>query len=391
MNGQWTGEFEVEYPEGIYGPGKGPIIADIDERSGFFEGIAHLYYGDPIPFEIPGQLGPVFIPPMDIQFRTESKDLRTKLVSTHIGVLDQRSGQSVAWEHIADRPANISVPQSIEGAADLKGGELEVTWTTNLGTKGRAQLSSSKAGSKSELVTQTLNWKDFKLFVSDIDLRGKVFRGQECPWRLRTSYHRFGRANLTRYLNEDIRSLHLALSARTSHFFDLTNPEQNGAFLNMAQHHGYPTPLLDWSYSPYVAAFFAFRGMTGPKSRRDGNPAVRIFIFDHARWKQDIQQIARLVVGFPHVSLLDPLALENERLIPQQSSTMLTNVDDIETYIASRTKPGETPYLTAIDVPWSERDRVIPDLHRMGITAGSMFPGIDGTCEELKERNFFLF
>lgn len=131
--------------------------------------------------------------------------------------------------------------------------------------------------------------------------------------------------------------------------------------------------------------------MTGPRSRSDGNPAVRIFIFDHARWKQDIQQIARLVVGFPHVSLLDPLALENERLIPQQSSTMLTNVDDIETYIASRTKPGATPYLTAIDVPWSERDRVIPDLHRMGITAGSMFPGIDGTCEELKERNFFLF
>jgi hypothetical protein len=33
---------------------------------------------------------------------------------------------------------------------------------------------------------------------------------------------------------------------------------------------------------------------------------------------------------------------------------------------------------------------VMNDLSRMGITAGSLFPGLDGACEELKERNFIF-
>jgi len=30
---------------------------------------------------------------------------------------------------------------------------------------------------------------------------------------------------------------------------------------------------------------------------------------------------------------------------------------------------------------------VIRELGYMGITAGAMFPGLDGACEELRERN----
>jgi hypothetical protein len=33
---------------------------------------------------------------------------------------------------------------------------------------------------------------------------------------------------------------------------------------------------------------------------------------------------------------------------------------------------------------------VANDLRYMGITAGSLFPGLDGMCEELKEQNFEL-
>lgn len=75
-------------------------------------------------------------------------------------------------------------------------------------------------------------------------------------------------------------------------------------------------------------------------------------------------------------------------MIPQQAASTVTNIDDIEEYIAAKGKATHKAYLSAIDLPASERRKVITELGYMGITAGSLFPGLDGMCEELKERNF---
>ncbi len=74
-------------------------------------------------------------------------------------------------------------------------------------------------------------------------------------------------------------------------------------------------------------------------------------------------------------------------MIPQQAVSSVTNVDDIETYILSHQKSGDQ-FLTAIDIKKNERKKVMLELQYMGITAGSLFPGIDGACEEMRERNF---
>ncbi len=236
----------------------------------------------------------------------------------------------------------------------------------------------------SDIVSNVKSWNEYKSIVSNLLGRKNIFRGQK-PLKLRTAFHRRHRYNVTRFLNEDIPLLYQRLSARTSHVFNLDIPRENGAFLNLAQHHGYPTPLLDWTYSPYVAAFFAFRGV--PKSIKSDD-VVRILIFDQEKWISHWQQFFFLTPAKLHLSILEFLAIENERLIPQQSVTTLTNIDDVEAYIQIKEAEMNCKYLNAIDISTSERDTVMKELSFMGITAGSMFPGLDGICEELREKSF---
>jgi hypothetical protein len=116
---------------------------------------------------------------------------------------------------------------------------------------------------------------------------------------------------------------------------------------------------------------------------------VRIFVFDAQQWLQ-LPQVSKLAPAQPHVSLLDALAIENTRMIPQQALSTITNVDDIESYIQYVEGMNSTRYLRVIDLPVHERPTVMNDLRQMGITAGSMFPGLDGACEALREQYFPL-
>jgi hypothetical protein len=156
----------------------------------------------------------------------------------------------------------------------------------------------------------------------------------------------------------------------------------------MAQHHGYPTPILDWTQSPFVAAYFAFKDLR-PKNM-EPDQKVRILILDARGWSTSYERAPVLMPGFLHMTMLEPLTTNNPRVLPQQSISSVTNIDDLETYVAEIEKREGKSYLSAIDLPVGVRRTEMQDLALMGITAGSLFPGLDGACLQLKERYFDL-
>jgi hypothetical protein len=366
MNGQWLGTFDG-----------GKIIVNIDELELNYEGIAYLWEDDP---KLPSSVA---------VFSTPNKSRSFRFRTSSIQAIDPNSSLPATWDSVKGKygsEVRFSTHADIEGSFNEEG--LTFSWTTDIGVAASCVLPRSRADQPSELVASEMKWDDFKAYVAELRGRYYIFRGQNKPWRLRTSFHRTGRAELARYLREDVPALHRHLSAKTKHVFDLQKPDENGAFFNLVQHHGYPTPLLDWSYSPFVAAFFAYRRISDKGADQAGpEEKVRINVFDQARWKKDYRQVLLLLVPGLHVSIGEFIAIENERLIPQQAVTTVTNVDDVEAYIKLRETESKK-YLWAIDLPVRDRRQVFRELSYMGITAGSLFPGLDGACEELAERNF---
>ena len=368
MNGQWMGEYT--------GSSSGKIIVNIDEREMYYEGAAILLEDDKA------------LPNAIAFFKTPNKNNAFKFRTDHISVVDA-AGRILTWESVRGQfPGTAGFSKYADVEASWDAGFLKFSWTAELGTNGTSVLPRGNGHLESELTPLSLDWDAYKKHVSTLQHRRYLFRGQNGRWRLRTSYHRSGRAHLHRFLAEDIPALHKHLSAKTRHLFNLEVPDQNGAFFNLVQHHGYPTPLLDWTYSPYVAAFFAYRGFTNEMAASAGpDEGVRIHIFDQQQWKADWPQSLTLALPGPHVSIGEFIAIENERMIPQQGVSTVTNIDDIETYIRSK-KTGGKEYLIAFDLRKQERRQVVRELSYMGITAGSLFPGLDGSCEELRELNF---
>ncbi len=115
------------------------------------------------------------------------------------------------------------------------------------------------------------------------------------------------------------------------------------------RHHGFPSPLLDWSRSPYIAAFFAFNDLLAASDK------VSIFVY------QEYAHAGKTWCSSdPHIFTRGPLVTSHKRHFLQKAEYSVCVINTPEQLYTDHGKafscsiPGQD-VLFKLEIPTSER------------------------------------
>ncbi len=222
-----------------------------------------------------------------------------------------------------------------------------------------------------------------------------LFRGHaDSRWRLETTLERFKpdeQISVGRYNSflarakptvETITNRKWRLSKSMKLSYDtLVDEPPSVEFMAYARHHGYPSPLLDWSRSPYVAFYFAFS-----KARKDQDAALFVFI-------KSPEGVRSGSLQDPQICEVSRLSTTHVRHISQQSryTICVRNVEGDEWAYCShelvmQPQNSSQNSLQKIILPCSLRLEMLDKLDHMNINGYTLFNTEDGLMESLAFR-----
>ena len=255
-----------------------------------------------------------------------------------------------------------------------------------------------KAGGARVVTFDVRSWTEFiDIIQSWQGFRNWCFRGQgDAAWTLRPSLSRHIEVSKVFHKawprqEERIRRIF----ERKSHLFITDTPQADELeWLALMQHYGAPTRLLDFTWSPYVAAFFALERATTDaaiwavnlpllwniheRQRIDGVNVEEADPRDADAFKKYYLPNKRAFVwqGDPFRMPQRVIAQSGTFLVP--SHLGMTVEDIIARY------PGRGELLIKFVLPVTKlRPEAMSSLYDMNITQATLFPGLDGLARSM--------
>jgi hypothetical protein len=246
------------------------------------------------------------------------------------------------------------------------------------------------------------SWRDFGQFIEESHANAPpfIYRGQaDASWRIQSSLDRLEarfptKKNFTGKIPSRFqcppagRDTHLEAFKEAVRGKRGPNPQDlsENEWWALAQHHGLATPLLDWTYSPFVALFFAFEDETWIDSvhqtcRMPEKRAVLVTPFHRITANGTREHPAPTVFSVRR-EVTNRLGSQSGVLMKMPPRT------DLEASVRARFA-GENSkdnlhahaILTKIIIPNENRADCLKYLNKMNINRMSLFPDLDGAAK----------
>lgn len=261
---------------------------------------------------------------------------------------------------------------------------------------------------------QIRSWRDFQEYVHENlqQIDSFIWRGQRCEhWSLESTIARLIRQSPIQsaqhydFVNKHLEKYKLATRGRRG--ANPTSLLSEDDWWALGQHHGLATPLLDWSSSPFVAAFFAFAEVgSGQTSNRAIYALQEHIVNGIAEGKASAAEISRLkqireyeagrlqlgILGrafidnevLPEVRFIRPQSDENQRLVSQAGLfTRVPTGQTLESWVQDNNPDNNESQFTLLKIliPNKDRDNCLRMLNRMNINHLSLFPDLGGASQ----------
>jgi hypothetical protein len=156
-------------------------------------------------------------------------------------------------------------------------------------------------------------------------------------------------------------------------------------YLAYLRHHGFPSPLLDWTQSPYVAAFFAFRNTV------EGVDKVAVYAYQGS-----INSVRQLPFIEPGIHKLGAYVNAHKRHFLQQSQYTICTEIEAGSIMYSKHQQVFNQNNEAQDLVWkfmipvTLKKSFLTQLNRMNINAFSLFGSEDSLVETIVTSEIYL-